>query len=258
MDKDEVKMKDLELLSGDMKPLTDIVYGKLKSSIIVGNFAPGERISERKLSELMGISTTTIKRALNRLSVEGLVEIMPRKGTYISRFYLSSIEEIGIIRAALEGVAVKLAAEKVTEDELAKLRRQISLMETYTENGDVDRLVEANSGFHRMIREIARNLYMSQLINIVHSFDITVRKRALVDPEEARRGINEHKAIFQAIADRNGVFAEELIKEHILRTSRFVVKEMKDEIQKKRTMAEAIAEEKQRSGKGTGSCLTIS
>ncbi len=249
MNQDDKSMKDLEIPSGALKPLTDIVYEKLKSFIIVGNFAPGERISERKLSEHMGISTTTIKRALNRLSVEGLVEIRPRKGTYVSRFYLSSIEEIGLIRAALEGIAAKLAAEKVTEEELAELRQQIGFMELYTESRDLDKLIEANSGFHKMIREFARNLYMSRLIKIVHSFDITMRKRALTDPEEAIRGINEHRAIFQAIADRNGDFAEGLIKEHILRTSRFVVREMKAQIQKN----EALAEEEQRPGKSTGS-----
>jgi DNA-binding GntR family transcriptional regulator len=242
MNQYDKRMKDLEIPSGDLKPLTDIAYEKIKSFIIIGNFAPGERISERTLSEHMGISTTTIKRALNRLSIEGLVEIRPRKGTYVSRFYLSSIEEIGIIRAALEGIAAKLAAAKATDDEIAVLRRQIGFMEMHTESGDLDKLVEANSGFHRMIREIAKNLYMSQLIKIVHSFDITVRRRALTDPEEAMRGINEHKAIFQAIADRNGGFAERLIKEHILRTSRFVVREMKAQILKK----EALAEEEQR------------
>jgi DNA-binding GntR family transcriptional regulator len=242
MNQYDKSMKDLEIPSGDLKPLTDIAYEKIKSFIIIGNFAPGERISERTLSEHMGISTTTIKRALNRLSIEGLVEIRPRKGTYVSRFYLSSIEEIGIIRAALEGIAAKLAAAKATDDEIAVLRRQIGFMEMHTESGDLDKLVEANSGFHRMIREIAKNLYMSQLIKIVHSFDITVRRRALTDPEEAMRGINEHKAIFQAIADRNGGFAERLIKEHILRTSRFVVREMKAQILKK----EALAEEEQR------------
>jgi DNA-binding GntR family transcriptional regulator len=252
MNPDDMDMKDLELQAGDLKPLTDIVYEKLKSSIIVGNFTPGERISERKLAEYMGISTTTIKRALNRLSVEGLVEIRPRKGTYVSRFYLSSIEEIGIIRAALEGIAAKLAATKITEEELAELRKQIGYMEMYTESGDLDKLIEANSGFHRMIRKFARNLYMSQLIKIVHSFDITVRRRALADPEEAKRGINEHRSIFQAIADRNGDFAEGLIKEHILRTSRFVVREMKAQILEK----EALAEEKQRLGKDTDSHST--
>lgn len=249
MNPDDMGMKGLEIQAGDLKPLTDIVYEKLKSSIIVGNFTPGERVSERKLSEHMGISTTTIKRALNRLSIEGLVEIRPRKGTYVSRFYLSGIEEIGMIRAALEGIAAKLAAAKASEDEIEELRCQISLMERHTDSGDLDKLIDANSAFHKMIRNIGRNLYMSQLIKIVHSFDITVRRQALADPEEARRGINEHRAIFQAIADRNGDFAEGLIKEHILRTSRFVVREMEAQIKKK----EALAEEKLRSEKGSTS-----
>jgi DNA-binding GntR family transcriptional regulator len=238
MNSDAIGIKDLRIQAGDVRPLSDIVYEKLKYFIIVGNFAPGERISERKLSEHMGISTTTIKRALHRLNVEGLVEIRPRKGTYVSRFYLSSIEEIGIIRAALEGVTAKLAAAKVTDGELAELRRQIGFMEMHTESGDLDKLIEANSEFHRMIREIARNLYISQLIKIVHSFDNTVRRRALMDPEEAGRGINEHRAIFQAIADRNGDLAEGRIKEHILRTSQFVVREIKAQILKKEGLAE--------------------
>jgi DNA-binding GntR family transcriptional regulator len=218
---------ELKLGSNDLKTVTDVAYEKLKLAIVGGSFSPGERISERSLAEDMGISTTPIKRALNRLSIEGLVEIRPRKGTFVSAYYLSSIEETGLIRAALEGIAASLAARKATDEEIQDLLRHLSLMRTRTDRGDIPALIEANAQFHQKIRDIAGNPYISQLISTVHSFDEAVRSKALIDREEARRGFEEHRAVCDAVANREGDLAEELIKKHILRTSRYVVQQMK-------------------------------
>ncbi len=213
----------LQFTDEELMSLSDAAYEKIKAAIVGGEIGPGSRISERELSIGMGVSTTTVKRALHRLSLEGVVEILPRKGTYVSEFFSSSMEENTIIRAYLEGLAARFAAEKADEPVLAGLREQIELMRERTEKGSLSKLAEANTRFHRLIHEAGRNPYIGRLIDVIRTFDLKFRQRALADREEAKRGFKEHYEVFSAISDGDGPRAEELMKKHILRTLSFVM-----------------------------------
>ncbi len=94
-----------------IESLRDIATVSLRDAIISGTLKPGEHLKERDLSDKMGISTTPIKEALRILSYEGLVETVPRKGTYVSELVNSSIEEVLLLRANLEGLSAFLAAD---------------------------------------------------------------------------------------------------------------------------------------------------
>lgn len=216
----------LQLDSSDYASLTERVYEKLKHAIVFGELKPGDRISERELSRRMGASTTTIKNAIHRLNILGIVDIRPRRGTYVSAFYRTSIEEITTIRATLEGLAAGFASRKATEPDLLAIREQIAKMQRYTEAGEYEDLVRENTNFHDLVRTIARSAYIAQLIDVVRSFDRTIRRRALIDPDEAQRGLDEHKRIAEAIIARDPELAEQRIKAHILRTLRFVMAEL--------------------------------
>ena len=213
------EVENLALSADDYSSLTDVVYNKLKNAIVSQSVRPGTRISERDMAKKMNISTTTIKRALNKLSTEGLVEIRPRRGTYISGLSNISIEENSLIRAALEGVACRLAAKKATAEEIAGLRNQLKKMKRCTDTRDLGRLIETNTQFHMMIHDIGKNYYIKQLINVLRTFDASLRKRSLQDYQEASRGFNEHNGVFEAIASGDEALAEEKMKQHILRTS---------------------------------------
>ena len=98
-----MKKELLHFSDDELKSLSDAAYEKIKAAIVAGELEAGGRIGERELSVRMGVSTTTVKRALHRLALEGLVEILPRKGTYVAEFFSSSMEENTRIRAYLEG-----------------------------------------------------------------------------------------------------------------------------------------------------------
>ncbi|MFQ3621735.1 MAG: GntR family transcriptional regulator [Spirochaetales bacterium] len=212
------KQKFLRLRDEELRSLTDAAYEKIKSAILQGKLPPNSRIGERQLSSEMGVSTTTIKRALGLLAVEGLVEIRPRKGTYVPEKVSHSPWEIILIRAALEGLAARFAAEKAESADLEALEQQLVRMKTCTQEGSLSAMVKANTEFHHLIHRIGRNPYITRLIQILHSFDLNFRRRALSDLEEAWRGYKEHLAVFQAIQARKAEEAEQLMKNHILRT----------------------------------------
>ena len=202
----------------NIKSLREVVLEFLREAIFSGHFKPGDHLVERELSELLDISTTPIKEAFRILEHEGLVKTVPRKGTYVSEILDTSIEEVMMLRAVLEGFAAYLAAKKITDEEMTVLERQIKVMKELTEARDAEKLVEENYKFHQLIREAAKSPMILKMVNNVVAFDNAFRKRALKNTLEIEEGFQEHYAIFKAIVNRNGTQAEQLMKNHIMRT----------------------------------------
>lgn len=202
----------------NIKSLREVVLEFLREAIFSGHFKPGDHLVERELSELLDISTTPIKEAFRILEHEGLVKTVPRKGTYVSEILDTSIEEVMMLRAVLEGFAANLAAKKITDEEMTVLERQIKVMKELTEARDAEKLVEENYKFHQLIREAAKSPMILKMVNNVVAFDNAFRKRALKNTREIEEGFQEHYAIFKAIVNRNGTQAEQLMKNHIMRT----------------------------------------
>jgi DNA-binding GntR family transcriptional regulator len=127
------------------------------------------------------------------------------------------------IRAALESVAARLAAQKMTEDAANILRRQLQRMQQLTDGEyTADQLYAANTKFHELILEAADNPYVAQLLSVLRAFTTDVRRRALSDITEARRGFQDHQAICEAIASKNPDMAEELMRTHVLHTLEYL------------------------------------
>jgi DNA-binding GntR family transcriptional regulator len=206
--------------------LGEKAYMMLRDAILNGEFEPGEWISERQLSERMGVSTSPVKHALKRLEYDGLVINVPRKGRKVANFS-AAIEEVCLIRAALEGVGARLAADKATENDIERLNECVGLMEELTMENRPTELMEVNAEFHKRIRQIARNNYLSQLVETLRVYDEKVRYKAISEPEEARRGLEEHRRIFEAIKNKDGSTAEHEMNKHIGRSAQFVLTKMR-------------------------------
>ncbi|MDQ0338103.1 DNA-binding GntR family transcriptional regulator [Caldalkalibacillus uzonensis] len=219
LDKQEKKSDSfLTIDHGQIKSLRDIALEAIKEAIVSGRFKPGDHLKERELSEMMGISTTPIKEALRILGNEGLVRTIPRKGTFVSELVNTSIEEILMLKAYLEGLCARLAAMKATDHELELLEEQVKKMESLLKSNNIEKLAEENTAFHVLIRQISKNPMIIKILENVSTFDKAFRKRALKYQIEAHEGLNEHKGIFEAIKSKNPDLAEFRMKKHILRT----------------------------------------
>ena len=214
-----VKKKNI---SSQVKSIRQVVYDTLKELILTGAVSPGEHLREREIAANFSVSTTPVKEALRRLEQEGLVMTKPRRGTYVSSRISDFMEEVSWARSALEGVAARLAAIKISDAEIEELRAQLEEMQRYTREGNAEKLVELNERFHLRIRDIAKNDYVEQQISAVRDFDRVVRKQALSNPEELERAYREHRFIFERIAERDPDGAEEAMRSHIRRTAGFV------------------------------------
>ncbi|MCX7787924.1 MAG: GntR family transcriptional regulator [Spirochaetes bacterium] len=212
------KRSTLQLSKEEIRSLTETTYEKIKQAILKGVLEPGSRISERELAQEMGVSTTTVKRALGLLAVEGLLDIRARRGTYVAFQPSGNPRETMMIRASLEGLAARFAAEKALYEDIEALEQQLKVMEYRTEKGPVSALVEANTEFHYLVHRIGKNPYIIRLIEILKSFDLNFRRKALSHKEEAQRGLAEHRSVFEAIRAHDGELAEHRMKAHIIRT----------------------------------------
>ncbi len=207
-----------------MQSLREVALDFLREAIFSGHLKPGDHLVERELSELLGISTTPIKEALRILSHDGIVVTVPRRGTYVSELVDTSIEEFMMLKSVLEGLASRLAATKITDEEIKVLSKQLDVMKELTEAKEASKLVGANFKFHMLIREAAKSPMLFKTVNNVASFDNAFRKRALAHDYEMEKGFIEHSEIFHAIKNRTPDLAENLMKKHLMRTAANVLK----------------------------------
>jgi len=209
-------------------PLRDQVADILRKMILRGELERGQIINERKLSQLLDVSTTPVKEALRTLQTEGLVHTLARKGSIVSDFPIESALQAVYMRSALEGVAAFFAAQNPAPDMLEKLEEILGRNQALLNSPKAAAAIGQNNlAFHETLRMMSGNSYLIKLINNMLSIDLTIGKPALgLDENEPRRGQAEHLAIVEAVRSRNGQLAEQLMNGHIRRVATMVLENL--------------------------------
>lgn len=201
---------------------SEMVYGALKEAILSERLAQGQQLNEREIAKQLETSVTPVKDALRKLEKEGLVTILPRKGTFVAEGIMNSIEEIYMVRSALEGVAAQLAAQKITDEEIADLTLHMQKMEGATKSGDVQLCATLNREFHSIIREISHNSYIIHQLKVIRTFESAIQTQLLSEKDELVRAFEDHKQIYEAIIRRDEQAAETMSRNHCRRTIAYV------------------------------------
>lgn len=197
------------------KPLRELVFESLREAIINGTLRPGERLMEVQLAEDMGVSRTPVREAIRKLELEGFAVMVPRKGAYVAGISVKDISEVFEIRAALEGLAAGLAAERIAADELEELERHLVKVNEYTEANDLKSLVETDTSFHDILYKASRNERLVQIISNLREQIQRFRTTSLAVPGRMKEALIEHKEIVEAISDRNVAQAQNLAQQHV-------------------------------------------
>ena len=106
----------------DYMPLRDVIFNTLRDAIVSGDLKPGERLMEVDLAEKMGVSRTPVREAVRKLEMEGLVTMVPRKGTHVAELSAKDIMDVLEVRAALDRLATELAAERIRQEHIQALK----------------------------------------------------------------------------------------------------------------------------------------
>lgn len=209
------------------KPLREMVFESLREAIILGRLRPGERLMEIQLAEEMGVSRTPVREAIRKLELEGFVVMVPRKGAYVAGISVKDIVDVFEVRAALEGLAAALAAERITSEEMDQL--EMSLLKIYNTEDDINAIVEGDSSFHSLVYQASRNQRLVQIITHLQEQIHRFRMTSLSQPGRTKIALDEHKKIVEAISDRNVELAHVLATEHIENAEQSLLNALREE-----------------------------
>ena len=199
--------------------LGERAYLQLRDAIVRGVLPAGRKVSERSLATQLGISAQPVREALQRLEQDGMVVTLPRRGTVVADVSSAQLAELGRIRAALEGVAAALAAERLDGAALATLGAILARMKAGTEAADHDALDAANEEFHALIHRAAGNIFLMRSLGSLRAYDHLGRHRAVGStPRDLPKALREHQGILAALRRRDPALAEARMRAHILRS----------------------------------------
>ncbi|HOV79140.1 MAG TPA: GntR family transcriptional regulator [Bacillota bacterium] len=210
------------------KPLREMVFESLREAIILGRLKPGERLMEIQLAEEMGVSRTPVREAIRKLELEGFVVMVPRKGAYVAGISLKDIVDVFEVRAALEGLAAGLAAERITDGELEQLERSL-IQVNVSSPGDINVIAEGDSSFHNLIYLASRNQRLVQIITHLQEQIQRFRMTTLSQPGRTKIALDEHKKIVEAISERDIELAQTLAREHIENAEQILLNALREE-----------------------------
>ena len=222
-----IEMSEYDVEASDKYSLRGKVFKKLREDILNGRYQENDELREAAIGEELGVSRTPVREAIRKLELEGLVVMVPRKGAYVAGMSMKDIHEVFELRSALEGLAVTLAAERITDDELEELERQV-VKESEEREADLDTIVFIDTTIHDMIYQAARNQRLVQFISILQEQLQRFRAASLSKPGRSKTALEEHKKIVEALAERNGKLAAKLAKEHIENAESAMILVMED------------------------------
>jgi DNA-binding GntR family transcriptional regulator len=193
------------------------VHQRLRNDIVSGAFAFGSRLLIEELAVRSGVSHMPIREALRVLHGEGLVVIEPNRGAHVRPLYRGFIEDLFDVRAAIEMMLARRAAERRTPDHLARLRDAAATLEACVAAGDLEAVPLANREFHTIINDAAGNPGALAIVDSHWLLLAALLKRYGYGEERFGRVIDEHQHLIQAIERRDAHSAAVLMGAHIER-----------------------------------------
>ena len=215
------------------KRATDEVYEAMRQAIITRVFKPGERLQVEEIAQKLGVSLTPVRHALQQLSTEGLIEIHPRSGTYVTNVSPQDIEETFELRCALECLAGERAIPRVTREQLSRLRELLSeLAKPVDTEQALANHERANSELHQILIDASGSRKLAELYDSLNAHIKIARvhsgETASSDlGKRLRDEQREHEAIVAALEAKDAAALTSALRNHIYRASNSLVNSLR-------------------------------
>lgn len=204
-------------------PLRDVVFQTLRQAILRGELKPGERLMEIHLAQKLGVSRTPVREAIRKLELEGLVLMIPRKGAVVAEITISDLEDVLEVRMTLEELAVRYACKRITQEQLADLRRLSEEFKKTLYGGDVGACAQADAAFHDAIYEATGNKRLIQILNNLREVMYRYRMEYLKDRQSHNVLVKEHEEILEALELKEEKRALEVTCRHVERQKEHII-----------------------------------
>jgi DNA-binding GntR family transcriptional regulator len=200
-------------------PLADRAYYAIRELIVSLDLRPGSVVNERELMERLELGRTPIREAVRRLAQEQLVEVFPRRGTFVTTVEIRDLASICDVRSALEAHAARIAAERASDADREEFASLIAELDRAGQNDSAqydDRALMAfDERIHRAVYRATHNQFLVATLEEYYLLALRIWFLALEQPRELEQAVLEHRALLEAILARDGVGAERIMREHV-------------------------------------------
>ena len=198
-------------------------YVELRDRIVTLHLPPGTVLREDALMQEMGIGRTPLREAVKRLALESLVEVQPRRGTFVTEVEAADIQNITEVRAELEAYAAELAANRLDPETRATGESLLREIEDLDGGGDQERLMRFDERIHRFTWEAARNPHLTQTLERYFTHSLRIWYLVLDRVPTLGHAVHDQIQLLEAILDRNGPHAQTIMHEHVLAFQREIL-----------------------------------
>jgi DNA-binding GntR family transcriptional regulator len=204
-----------ETLSIERPVLHEQVAHRLRQMLVEGRIAPGAKLNERALCEELRISRTPLREAIKMLAAEGLVELLPNRGSVAVQLSEAAVRDTFEVMAGLEALSGQLAAQRVTEAELAEIKALHHEMMAAFLRRDLSVYYQLNAAIHRLMNLAAKNPVLTSIYNQVNARLQAFRFRSNQDGEKWSRAVQEHEAMIRALEARDSGALGHVLFDHL-------------------------------------------
>ncbi|GAA4347341.1 GntR family transcriptional regulator [Variovorax defluvii] len=197
--------------------LHDQVAARLRTLLVEGQIAPGAKLNERELCEQLRVSRTPLREAIKLLAAEGLVDLLPNRGAVAVKLTEADVQNTFELLATLEGLSGELAAQRITEPELAELRAMHYEMMACFARRDLSGYYRINARIHTAINEAAKNPVLASTYRAINARVQSLRFRTNQDEAKWKMAVAEHERMIEALAAHDAAAMRALMIEHLHR-----------------------------------------
>ena len=220
---------DLTLNMDAYLPLRDVVFNTLREAILKGDLKPGERLMELQLAAKLGVSRTPIREAIRKLELEGLVLMIPRKGAEVAKISEKSLRDVLEVRRSLEELAIELACQRMTDEEIEQLGERQNDFKNAINKGNAMNIAETDEAFHDVIYLGTGNDKLVQILNNLREQMYRYRLEYIKDADKRQILMVEHEHILKALTLRHIQEAKMAVREHIDNQEITILKNLKEQ-----------------------------
>ena len=205
-------------MTGEGKTLRGKVFEKIRNDILKGRYKKDDELVECTIGKELGVSRTPVREAIRQLELEGLVQLIPNKGAFVTGISVKDVMDMYQIRARLEGLCAAMAAEKITREQEEGMEEAIVLSDYHADRGNYDQVCQQDGRFHQLLYEASGSRILAHTLSDFHEYLQRVRMASVRYRMRVRPSNSEHREILDAIKNHEAEKAEQAACRHIFNT----------------------------------------
>ena len=200
----------------DKYSLRGRVFHRIREDILSGKYKENDELKEMTIGEELGVSRTPVREAFRQLELEGLIQIIPNKGAYVTGITKKDVKDIYMIRSLLEGLCAAWATENISEELMEELEENVYLADFHVQKEHFEQVAQLDNRFHEILYIASGSKQLEHRLRDFHQYVARIRKRTLATKERSIASNNEHRMIMEAMKEKNAQKAQELANMHMI------------------------------------------